>query len=264
MAPTAAFLFLDECSYAPLDLAALTGILVSLDQYADVRDAMCQITWDALAPAANTVPAPIELHARSLLSDLADRNAEELDRARLDVLSAVVDIVNNDRLQVFRVAYLNRSEIATVMKSDPNLYSLNFLGIQFGLQAILADTLLIPVMDGIPGSRPSAKPPRIDSQLIRAFAQQVRWVHHARRHEPLAKSLSIENVVNLAEPVFADSTHSCLLQLVDLVSFLLLQLERDELETTQQPSLFRAATLGIARRLNAERLSCWKGKMAFV
>src|SRR5579872_542952 len=74
----------------------------------------------------------------------------------------------------------------------PKLYGLTFFGVQTGLQEIMADTLVLPVMDGVPSCAPNAKKaPRIDPDLITAFARQVRWMHHIRPHF----SLSIENVL---------------------------------------------------------------------
>jgi hypothetical protein len=258
-----AFLFIDECAHEALDLVALTGVLVPFDRYNAVRDAVCQTTWDVLNPPANTVPAPIELHGRDLLSELVDRNQRDLDRARIEVLASVVRIVNGYHLDVFRVAYLNRKEINRHLKDDPNLYGLNFFGVQTALQAKLADTLIVPVMDGVPGCPPNTRrPPAIDPKLIRAFAQQVRWVHHASRDQSVANSLSIANVGNLAEPAFADSAHSALLQLTDLVSHLLLQLEREELEPSP-PSNYRSEVLQQARAFNKALLHCWKGRLRF-
>lgn len=265
MSPSMAFLFLDECSYEPLDLAALTGVLVPLERYVAVRDAMCKVVADVLSAPPNTVPAPIELHARDLLSELQERTAADLDLARLDVLSKVVAIVNDHALQVIRVAYLNRREIANTMTLDPKLYGLNFLGIQNALQDAMRDTIVLPVMDGVPGCAPSARrPPTIDPQLIRAFAQNVRWIHHSRQYEAAARLLSIENAVNLAEPVFADSAHSTLLQLVDIVSYLLLQLEREELEPASPTSSYRNAMVVRARSLRSDRLHSWKGRMTWL
>ena len=60
--------------YERLDLAALTGVLVPLDRYVAARDAMCKVAADVLSAPPNTVPAPIELHARDLLSALSGRN----------------------------------------------------------------------------------------------------------------------------------------------------------------------------------------------
>jgi hypothetical protein len=256
-----AFLFLDECSSEKLDLAALTGVLVELDSYVIVRDAMCQLVVDIQAPEPHTWCAPIELHGRSLLQSMSTQGTSFTDEHRLAVFSGVVRIVNENNLRVFRVAYLNRKEIAQSIKADPNLYSLNFFGIQTVLQQTLATTLVLPVMDGIPSCLPNAtKAPRFDPQLIRAFASSVRSIHHMRRHARLAESLSIENAYNLAEPVFADSSHSTLLQLVDLVSYLLHQIEREELESAPKKG-FRAAVLAIAKQFDPALLHCWSGRM---
>lgn len=265
VADSMAFLFLDESTYEPLDLAALTGVLVPLESYAEVRDAICQVTWDVLAPPANTVPSPIELHARDLLAELSNRDPRHLDRARLGVLGAIVRIVNEYRLQVFRVAYLNRTEIAATMIGDPKLYGLNFFAIQSALQDKLADTVVLPVMDGVPGCAQNARhPPRIDPQLIRAFARNVRYIHHCRRCSVVARSLSIRNVANLAEPVFADSAHSTLLQLADITSYLLLQVDRAELEAGAGFSEYRSAVLECARGLRSDLLDQWRGRLETV
>jgi hypothetical protein len=163
MVGSVAFFFMDECTYEPLDLAALTGVLVPADRYIAVRDAVCQIVWDVLRPPARTVPLPIELHARDLLAQITDRSPQDLDSDRLHVLRSAVNIVNTHRLDVYRVAYLNRKEISETLKGDPKLYGLNFFGMQSVLQGKLADTLILPVMDGVPGCPPHLrKPPAID------------------------------------------------------------------------------------------------------
>jgi hypothetical protein len=204
----------------------------------------------------------IEFHGRELLSDLQNQEPGFLDRDRIRVLETVVRVVNDYGLDVFRVSYLNRKEIAALMRQDPKLYGLTFLGIQTGLQRHMERVLVIPVMDGIPGFPPGAKrAPAIDPALIRAFAQQVRHLHHIRQYEAVAKSLSIDNAHNLGEPVFADSAHSVLLQLVDLVSYLLLQLEREELEPDREASPYRDGVIRQAKALDRKLLHCWRGRM---
>lgn len=258
-----AFLFLDECSDEALDLAALTGVLVPHEKYRNVRDAMCKVVYDVLEPPANTVPAPIELHGRNLLPQLDNLPVEQADAARLHVFRRVAGIINEYGLLIFRVCYLNRSEIANVLKGDPKLYSLNFLGIQTGLQDLMETTLIVPVMDGVPNSADAKKPPSIDPSLIRAFAGSVRWLHHARQSEIMKNSLSIRNSHNLAEPVFADSTHSTMLQLVDLISYLLLQQDRDELAPQSISSQFKQAVVNEAKAIDPRLLASRRDQMKF-
>ena len=261
---SAAFFFLDECTYAPLDLAALTGVLIPVDRYVPVRDAMCRLVVDVQPSAPDVVPGVIELHARELLSDVAHLHGDQIDSVRLMTLQRVVDIISDHELQVRRVTYLNRTEIATLMPIDPKLYGLTFFGIEAWLQETMARTLVIPVMDGVPATGGMSLPrraPHVDPVLIRAFAGNVRGTHHYRQYEKIAGSLSIANAHNLGEPVFADSAHSVLLQLVDLVSHMLLQRECAELEGESQASEFRTAALAIARKLPSQFLHLWTGKM---
>jgi hypothetical protein len=265
MANSTAFLFLDECMYEPLDLVALTGVLVPLGCYCQLRDEICAITWKLLNPPPNTVPAPIELHASNLLAELGGSHDQDvLDRLRVDVFESAVNLVNRYRLRVFRVAYLNHSEIRTSMEGDPQLYGLTFFGIKNLIQDCLANTLIIPVMDGIPSSASEkSSPPRIDRQLIRSFALGVRNTHHFRQNPAVAKLISIKNTENLAEPLFADSQFSTMLQLTDLVSYLLLQLERDEREAGRTISDYRAEVLRCAKAIDHGLLKCWIDRMEF-
>jgi hypothetical protein len=257
-----AFLFLDEGMYKPLDLASLTGVLVPLEAYGTVRDEMCRLVWEVLSPEPKVVPAPIELHGRNLLPELASRPQAEADKARLHVLARVTSIINAHRLCVLRVAYLNRTEIAAFMQGDSKLYGLNFFAVQTGLQDMMAKTLVVPVMDGVPNSASSAKKaPAIDPSLIRAFASSVRWIHHMRQHALVKNSISLRNAQNLAEPLFGDSSHATLLQLADLVSHLLLQIDRDDLETPGAESEYRKSVVQHARALNPDQLSLWRGRM---
>lgn len=256
-----AFLFLDESMDEQLDLASLTGVIVPLTAYCAVRDAICRLVWEVLAPPPNTVPQPIEFHARRLLSELDHLPIEQADDARLHVLRSAVKIVNDYGLQVHRVSYTNRAEIAEVAKGDPKLYGLNFFDIQVGLQDLMETTMVLPVMDGVPGTPESKKAPRIDPSLIRAFAANVRWIHHIRNSDAVSGMLSIKNAHNLAEPVFGDSTHATLLQLVDLVSYLLLQRDRAELTPGNQASEFKSAVLEVSNGLDMQLLNLWRGRM---
>lgn len=224
------------------------------------------VSLDAQNAPANVLPAPIELHGSDLLKKLTDRDTPVADADRVRVLEAVVNIVNTHRLRVFRSTYLNRSEIAAKMPPDAMLYGLNFLGLLWSLGTELEDCLILPVMDGVPACAPSREsPPRINKTLLRAFDRSVRWIHNARCHPRMAESISIENAHNLAEPVFADSAHSTLLQLADLVSYLLLQREREELAPAPAPaSEFRREVLRVSGQLPHRLVRAWRGKLTAV
>ncbi len=258
-----AFLFLDECTYEQLDLAALTGLLVPAEHYSAVRDAMCKLAVDVQPSPPNTVPSAIEFHARVLLNDVAHLHGDKIDSVRLSVFQRAVDLISEYQLRVRRVTYLNRRAIAKVMPTDPKLYGLTFFGIQAWLQEVMTDTLVIPVMDGVPATG-GPKIPRasgVDPVLIRAFAASVRGTHHFRQYPNLAGNLSIANTHNLGEPVFADSAHSVLLQLVDVVSHLLLQRERADFECEPALGSFRQQSLAIAKSIPSHLLHASTTKM---
>ena len=238
-----AFVFMDECSYEPLDLISLTGVLVPLEKYVSVRDAMCQLAWNILSPEKNRIPQPVELHASDLLRDRTDTD-------RLAVYATVVKIIQEHRFLIYRTTYLNRGDLNRIFKGDPKMYGLNFGNIMGWLERIMENTLVIPVMDGVPSQKVSGKkPPRIDGTLIRAFAQRVRMIHQIRQSESGSGMLSIKNAKNLGEPIFGDSAYSTFLQLVDLVSYLLLQVERSDLEPDKPMSEFRQDVVAQGRKL---------------
>lgn len=249
-APTmkAAFIFLDESSYDPMDLVALTGVLVPVDRYATVRDAMCQLAIDVSPTPADTVPKIIELHASNLLPDSCDEK-------RLVVLRRVVDIVSSSCLPVIRVAYHNGSEIAAFMPGDDKLYGITFAGIISSLHKVAPNTLVMPVMDGIPTSG------RKTPVLIRAFAGNVRLLHQLRHVPSVASNLSVPFAGNIAEPVFADSAHSVMIQLVDIVSHLLLQVDRSAANPSAPTTNYRERVLPIAKSIPTSLLHTWSGRM---
>ncbi|MGR9105604.1 MAG: DUF3800 domain-containing protein [Gammaproteobacteria bacterium] len=262
-----AFLFLDECMYAPLDFASLTGVLVPADRYAAVRDEMCRLAIDVQPSPPNGIPPVIEFHGQALLKneDLEKHYDARIDSVRLSVYQRVVDILCEHQLSVCRITYLNRKEVDILFqKQDPNLYSLTFFGMQAWLEKFMADTLIIPVMDGIPdtgGVNAPNRSPRVNTTLIRAFARTVRTTHHLRQFWSDANSLSFANSHNLAEPVFADSAHSVLIQVVDLVSHMLLQVERAEHQDESKLNDYRRDVLKIARKIPSKLIHRWAGKM---
>ena len=259
---TTSLLFMDECLSGTLDIAALTGVLVPIAQYADVRDAMCRIALDCMPRESGVVPRVIELHGSALLKDSDGRPPEEMDAIRLGVFAEVVNLLNTHRLPVCRVAYTNRKEVAAALIGDPNLYGVNFFGLQQWLAPHLAGGIVIPVMDGIPDSSSSSRPPRINSQLIRAFAQNTRYLHHMRAAGIADSNISVAYPGNLAEPVFGDSSHSVLLQLVDIISYLLHQIEKDALGAgSRSDSSFGATILKCAREIDPTLLTSWRGEL---
>ena len=75
--------------------AWLTGVFVPAEQYTDVRDAMLQVSVDALRRAGMDHPC-LELHGVKMLRTVSGAT----DEHRLEVFEQVVRLVNKERLPV--------------------------------------------------------------------------------------------------------------------------------------------------------------------
>lgn len=238
------FLFLDESCAE--DAAWLTGVAVPAERYAAIRDAMLQVSVDAQRKAGIAHPYPYELHAVDLLRDLPEAS----DERRLAVFSRTVDLVNAEQLEVISVGYSGgrqiRGELDKLqMPEGDKLYGLNFNAV-FGAIRIPPDGLLLPVFDGVPGANAKGRQQPVDASAHGAFLQGVHHSHHYRvAHN--APGIYAQNFRNVAEPTFSDSARSPLLQLADLVGYLL---AARDLPPGKQPSAFKASIVAIARTLN--------------
>lgn len=243
---------------------ALTGVFVTPTNYVKVRDQISLLSKTIQSPAENTLLPPLVFHARALLQ--SDSTHEyETDTNRLLVYSTMVRILNEHRLPVFRMTYTNRSEIVARMPISPNLYSQMYSSMCFLIGGLLREGLVTPVMDGIPSHQENVtakRLPRINAELIRAFAGNTRYWHQLRSY-PMYKS-SMPFMDNLGEPVFADSEHSTCLQLTDVVSHLILQSERRQMNNLQDPlSHYKQELLNICESIDPTLLHLEKYRMEF-
>jgi len=247
------FLFIDECMHQPLDLAALTGVFVKQSDYRKVRERICRILFDIFEYEEGGLPPLVELHGKCLFDRI-----DATDDQKIQVYDSVVQIVNDFEIDVIRIAYLNWQEIVSRMPADKNLVGLCFFGMQRIMQEKLGESVIIPVVDGIPGGD---KNERVDRSLLRVFDQYVRHMHHVMQSEVHRDVVSIKDFDNLGEPLFANSEHNVMLQLVDMISHMLLQVERFELESTDPASEYKSRIVNCASKLNSNLLYHWKDKM---
>lgn len=261
MSNSVIFAFIDESVSRELDLASLTAVLVPSEQYAGVRDAVIRLGVELQRPPPNTIPAPIEFHGCEMLKSVEHATDDD----RILAFDRLVGIVNAERLPVLSVGYTNWSELSLIRKHDDKLHGLNFIGMLTGLQSLLArGTLVVPVVDGIPGGILDAANRRrtspVERDIFMAFIGNVRYGQHLRvaGGQAVESSLSIEGYGNLADPVFSDSAMSPLLQLADVVSYLLTI--RDAADRAA-PSGFKARVLAVANRLDESLLKTWRGAM---
>jgi hypothetical protein len=115
------------------------------------------------------------------------------------------------------------------------------------------DALILPVFDGVPGQASAnqgrGKGAPVDRVAHQAFLFGGRVTHWNRIFAELSPSpLRYKtNLRNLGEPTFADSAESPLLQLVDVIGYLLHVIDRVGRHPASQ---FKLNVAGVARKLD--------------
>lgn len=239
----AVFLYLDES--VDLDAAWLTGLLVPASQCPTVRDAVIRIAREALTSAGQSATAPIELHGVDMLSGVVGAS----DEHRLRVFSRLVDLVNRERLEIVSVGHIDAKSVRKVHRelvTDPGdkLHYLNFNELVDALQ-LPPDVLVVPVFDGVPGRSPSGALAPVDKFAYDAFlfgGSITHWNRVTLEEDPITEITHKENLRNLMEPVFSDSARSPILQLADVIGYL----------------------LGVAARLEQVQGSEWKNQLGAI
>jgi hypothetical protein len=177
------FLFLDES--VDSDHAWLTGLMVPASRYPDVRDAFVKIARDALTAAGQTLSAPIELHGVDLLRSVPGATNEH----RLDVFSKVVGLVNRERLACLSFGHAQakstRRKFARLhLDFGEKLHNLNFHEFVDFLP-LSADTLVVPVFDGVGRSATRKTTVRVESSVYDTFLLGGAVTHWNRIGEEL-------------------------------------------------------------------------------
>jgi hypothetical protein len=256
------FAFFDESVSEGLDIASLTATLVPAEKYADVRDRVARLAESAVQSLHPAIGQGHELHGVAMLKD--DPDATDDDRFR--VFETMVEIVNSERLEIISIGYTNWSDLKLLREMDDKLHGLNFHNIAFALQPLLAEGLLVPIVDGLPGgildrTGGPGRPQRIEPQIFRAFIASVHSTHRIRvglEDRGAGDVISIKGYRNLVEPTFTDSASSPLIQLADVVSYLLTMVDTAE----RRPCTgFKGRLVEIAGKLDPTLVKKWRGKM---
>lgn len=216
------FLFLDES--VDLNTAWLTGVFIPSDRYPDVRDAVLRIARDTLLAAGHEHPRPTDLHGVDLLRGVAGVT----DEHRVKVFEKVAELVNREELEIISIGHKQADAIRRnmqLLERDPGdkLYNHNFDEM---VEALLLadDDLVIPVFDGVPRQRTSRGAQPVDGFAYETFIEGglvTHWRRVVAELRPLPFVRYKTNLRNLAEPTFSDAAQSPLLQLADLIGYLL-------------------------------------------
>lgn len=240
------FLFLDESRSTHLDSAALTGVFIPAEHYARVRDAVIRVSVDVQHPPPGSAPAPLELHGVTMLNDMNGVTNED----RYLAFKKIVEIVNREQLEVLSIVYSGVKDIQSHfdrfnMPPGDKLYHLNF-DAMFDEIRLSADGLLVPVFDGVPGENEDGRQQPVDRTAYQTFLLGAYVSHWYRVAHPLPERY-VPNFHNLVEPTFSDSAKSPLLQLADVVGYLL---HVEDYVNTKRSEEFKLEVARIASKLD--------------
>ena len=198
-------LYMDE-TYADAKLPVwaraicLSGLLVPAASHSAIRTRFYDAVADAVGREPNTVPMPPKIHAADLLpgSD---------DGTRIVFLNAIVDIILDFELTLYRVGYRPTPELMALLKTQDEVLGLAFNGMLHLIEDELANGPVWPVMET---NQKSAQD--------RAFAGSVQFADHVEAH--VGSGLLSRDQAHLGEVLYCTkrSIHGAL---VDCAAYLL-------------------------------------------
>lgn len=201
------FLFLDESRS-------------TAERYARVRDAVIRISVDVQHPAAGSAPVPLELHGVTMLNAMVGVTDDD----RFLAFNKIVEIVNGEQLEVLSIVHSGVKDIQAHfdgfnMPPGDKLYHWN-LDAMFDEIRLPEGGLVVPVFDGIPGQGDDGRQQPANRSAYETFLVGAYLSHWYRVAFPKPERY-VPNFHNLVEPTFSDSAKSPLLQLADVVGYLL-------------------------------------------
>lgn len=199
------FIYLDECKdIEHTNIISLTGVLICSNAYQLLRKGFYEILGNYIQPESGTINLnPPEIHGSDLLPLISD------DDEKLRVLREIAELIINVQVRVYRVGYYAKESLISTFGGIDEVLSLCLFGIKVQCQSEYANNMLMPVMDSV------------NLPVYNAFSRSIKSLDIMRSASISNSSLSLQNTGNLCEMHFADSKHSALIQIADIVSYLL-------------------------------------------
>ncbi len=198
-------LFVDDSdATATTGVLALTGILVDVAQYDTVRTAFYRSVQDLFPCGPNEIDmGPPEYHG----SDLFKKVPDATDAHRVQAHRDVVELCNRFELDILRVGYSNAVAIDR-FASPGCAATMCWVGMVEMLQDRLEGGAIIPIMD------------RCKDRAAASISGSMRNATLLRMARPDAMTWrNTENI--LGEVFYADSTFSPLVQIADMIGYML-------------------------------------------
>lgn len=231
------FLFMDETINSKLvfPLTSLTGMLIPMRKYESIRSGLYEIANEHIASESASILLILpELHYNKFLEKYSDD-------VKYAVLEAIVELVVSLEIKIYRVSYYSTPETKKFFVHDPDLLGLCW----FGIVAVTSDArknkMLIPVLDA--GFNQSFQ------KIVDKFSMFGKNCD-VLRHSIIKKSQTILYSEMIAEPMYADSKHSMLIQLVDCIAGLRRDLDTKNIIGFKDRSVYKERMATIAKKLD--------------
>lgn len=234
-APATAFLVMDESDSPDTGIEGMIGVVFPVADCTPIRHEWYRAITALKRLPENHMVFPPVIHGSKMLSG----EAWATDDDRLQCYAAAVSIVNSFRLRVYRAAYYTASlvELRKVMNGhDPRFRDLCSFGLKSMAAPSAAQFYMIPLFDGL------------DPKVGRPLAMTSQGTHAFRAQGFSAERVSYGHVDHYMEPVFADSRHSALIQIADVILYLLHVLDCEREGVTLSP--FKSRLLDVAKTLD--------------
>ena len=218
-------LFMDERICGRTRSVAITGVIVPVEKYRSVREEFYERLEWSIRGEGNRVSQPPELRGSGM-------PAEWSDGQMLAAFSDVADLVCKHELWVVRVGYRLTKQFRDLFETEDRQVAMCWNGLVSALNPIYGEQLLFPVMDLASSNRV-----KMTSQTVHTMD----WMRHAGVP-------TFEGSQNLAEVLYASSQHSAMIQIADVLSYLLGIRYQDSLGL--DVSEFKRSLLAIVARLD--------------
>jgi hypothetical protein len=201
-----AFALIDESSCVETDTFSMTAVLMETRHYHALRELFHKFVSGLHPTASNAINLhPHSLHGCNLLR--GDGFEWVTDEMRISCFHFACAMIRDFNLPVYRWGLGWNNQKRRFPCDASFLRSMLFLRILLMFEHQLEHNFIIPVIDGL------------NADMWKGVSGSVQATHSiATTARPIC---GIKSVENLCEPLFAPSSFSPLIQLVDLVSYML-------------------------------------------
>ena len=224
------FFFIDESKSTETQIASLTCVLVTQNQIFKVRKDLFMI-YEKVIKKMNegnlqsVIMMPPEFHGSTFLRT-SKKSEEEYyehinDEFRLEIMEDLIKVVNENNLIIYRIGNTHVDKMVNDFGFDSNLYAELYLQLTALMNSYAENYFIIPVMDYIQDSKLRFISPYVWNCIVYNHLYQ-----DLTEENPICSSNGKNFLINT---VFANSSENEIIQLVDIVSYVLQKNDIDKI-----------------------------------